>query len=88
MASPARIRPAAMCPVHPDCELIAVGGGARGVCPADGATHQVSTPEVAFTVAGPAYSCCGNMSSSPGTCRTCGQPMQPVTRQMTTQEAA
>jgi hypothetical protein len=37
---------------------------------------------------GPVYACCGCMSSSPGNCPRCGQPMQPVTRQMTTQEAA
>lgn len=33
----------------------------------------------AAAASGPAYSCHGNMSSSPGACPTCGQPMQPVT---------
>jgi hypothetical protein len=42
-----RVRPACMCPVHPDCELIAPGGGAaRGICPADGHSYQIETPEV------------------------------------------
>ncbi len=41
-----RIRPAVMCPDHPHLELIPVGGGARGICPADGAAHQMETPEV------------------------------------------
>ena len=39
-------RPACYCPDHPDLKLIPVGGGAKGICPADGATHQIETPEV------------------------------------------
>lgn len=89
MTTPAlRIRASVTCPVHRDRELIPVGGGARGICPADGATHQMDTPEVVMTTAGPAYACCGCMSSSPGKCPRCGQQMQPVTRQVTTQVAA
>jgi len=44
-----RIRAAVACPVHPDRELAPVGGGARGICPADGATHQMDAPEVTMT---------------------------------------
>lgn len=47
MTAPAlRIRASVTCPVHRDCELIPVGGGARGICPLDGASYQMETPEV------------------------------------------
>ena len=50
MTAPAlRIRAAVSCPVHPDRELAPVGGGARGICPADGASYQMETPEVTMT---------------------------------------
>jgi hypothetical protein len=50
MTAPAlRIRAAVSCPVHPDRELTPVGGGARGICPEDGATHQLDAPEVTMT---------------------------------------
>jgi hypothetical protein len=40
-----RIRPPSYCPRHQHLELIPVGGAARGICPADGATHQMEAPE-------------------------------------------
>jgi hypothetical protein len=47
MTPPAlRIRAAVSCPVHPDRELTPVGGGARGICPVDGTSYQMETPEV------------------------------------------
>lgn len=45
---PPRIRPAVMCPDHPDCELLPVGTAARGTCPADYRTYQMETPEVTW----------------------------------------
>ena len=54
MTSPVlRVRAAVTCPVHRDRELIPVGGGARGICPVDGTSYQMDTPEVTMT-AGPA----------------------------------
>lgn len=47
MTAPAlRIRASVTCPVHPDSELVPVGTGARGICPLDGASYQMETPEV------------------------------------------
>jgi hypothetical protein len=44
-----RARPDICCPDHPDRALIPAGGGAaRGMCPADGRTYQLDTPEVAW----------------------------------------
>lgn len=43
-----RVRPPAMCPDHPQAELIPVGGGARGICPSNGTSYQIETPEVTF----------------------------------------
>jgi len=40
--------PACPCPDHPHLSLIPVGGGARGICPGDGRTYQMETPEVAL----------------------------------------
>jgi hypothetical protein len=41
------IRAAVTCPDHPDLELVPLpGGAARGMCPADGTTYQMETPEV------------------------------------------
>lgn len=40
-------RPAVMCPDHPGRALVPLpGGAARGICPADGASYQMDTPEV------------------------------------------
>lgn len=41
-----RMRAACMCPAHPDCELVAPGGAARGICPTDGRSYQLEAPEV------------------------------------------
>jgi hypothetical protein len=42
------VRPACPCPVHPHHDLLPLpGGAARGMCPVDGAGHQMDTPEVA-----------------------------------------
>jgi hypothetical protein len=50
MTAPAlRIRAAVSCPVHRDRELAPVGGGARGICPVDGTSYQMETPEVTMT---------------------------------------
>ena len=50
MTSPVlRVRAAVTCPVHRDRELIPVGGGARGICPVDGTSYQMDTPEVTTT---------------------------------------
>lgn len=44
-----RIRPAVMCPDHPDLELIPCpGGAARGMCPADYRAYQMEAPEVTW----------------------------------------
>ncbi len=41
-----RIRPAVMCPDYPDLELIPCpGGAAKGMCPVDGASHQMEPPK-------------------------------------------
>jgi hypothetical protein len=52
MAASALCVRVATCPVHPDCELQPLpGGGARGICPLDGASHQMSAPEAVMTTA-------------------------------------
>lgn len=49
MTAPAlRVRAAVTCPAHPEAELIPVGGGARGICPEDGTSYQMTTPEVSW----------------------------------------
>jgi hypothetical protein len=48
MTAPAlRVRAAVTCPAHPEAELIP--GGARGICPVDGTSYQMETPEVTMT---------------------------------------
>jgi hypothetical protein len=42
---PYRMRPASCCPVHPALELVPLADGARGLCPADGRSWQMETPE-------------------------------------------
>ncbi len=38
--------PVVRCPDHPGRELSPLpGGGARGICPVDGASHQMDAPE-------------------------------------------
>jgi hypothetical protein len=41
------IRPASYCPDHPARVLTVPGGAARGICPVDGRSYQLDTPEVA-----------------------------------------
>jgi len=42
------LRAACPCPDHPGRDLLPMGGGAaRGLCPADGRSYQLDTPEVA-----------------------------------------
>lgn len=42
------LRPACPCPDHPRRDLLPMGGGAaRGMCPVDGRSYQLDTPEVA-----------------------------------------
>jgi len=48
MSAPILAIPACPCPDHPHRSLIPVGGGARGICPADGRTYQMQAPEVSW----------------------------------------
>lgn len=42
------LRPACPCPDHPRRALLPLpGGAARGICPVDGRSYQLDTPEVA-----------------------------------------
>lgn len=42
-------RPACRCPEHPDAVLVPFpGGGARGYCPVDDRSYQMTVPEVTW----------------------------------------